>query len=132
MVAANHLLLLPPSISGIGIDTAFIISIVLTAVPNLDYSRRNHSNKVALGQLHIDSSEHPPTAELVATKYLHRLRVPPEIHASLIINKRFSKQLVFAPLGFVKGKILEGFWTSVPEILERNYNTRLSSWGGLT
>ncbi len=102
-VAANHLLLLPPSISAVDIDTASISSIALTAVPNLDSGRRNHSNMVAFGQLHIDSSEHPSAIELVATKYLHRLRVPSEMHASLAINNRFGEQLAFTPIGFVKG-----------------------------
>lgn len=101
-VAANHLLLLPPSISAIDIDTTSISSIALTAVPNLDSGRRNHSNKVEFGQLHIDSSEHPSVAELVAIKYLHRLRAPSEMHASRVVNNRFGEQLAFAPLGFVK------------------------------
>ncbi len=101
-VTANHLLLLPPSMSAIDVDTASLNSIALTAIPHLNDGRNNHSNDVEFGQLHIDSSEHLSTAELVAAKYLHRLRVPSEIHASMAISKRFGEQLGFTPIGFVK------------------------------
>ena len=101
-ILVNHLALLQPHVSGIDVDTTSVDSIALTAIPHLSDGRNNHSNDVEFGQLHRDSSEHPSTAELVATKYLHRLRVPREMHASLAINERFGEQLAFAPIGFVK------------------------------
>lgn len=110
-LSTNHLALLPPSISSIDTDIDAIDSIALTEIPGLEDGRSNHINEVRFGQLHLDNRGKPPIAELVATKYLHRLRVPSEMHASLAINKRFGDQLAFAPIGFIKRPAEIGYLT---------------------
>lgn len=102
-IALDRLVLLPPDISGIDIDTqSQDAAIHLTEIPQLRAGRENNRQQIHFGQLHISSDTYNPTAELVAAKYLHRTTVPRELNAALTVNKRFGADVAFAPVGFVR------------------------------
>lgn len=101
-IAAGHLLLLPREVSEIDVDTDNTDMIALTEVGQLEKGRTNRSNDIKFGQLYLSSTLHPSSAELIAAKYLHRLRIPSELNAAAAVNKRFGDRLAFSPIGIVR------------------------------
>lgn len=99
----NELVLLPPEISGIKTPPNNIDSdIHITIIPGLELGRKNSRSVVNFAQLYIDSHRNKPITEIVAIKYVHSIPAIREMHASLVVNRRFGLPLAYDPLGFIK------------------------------
>lgn len=99
-LSASQLLIMPPDVSHIRIETN-TTNARLTQAPELGRTRHESRTEVAFGQLVILQSQRESIAEVAAVKYTSPVLAAREFAATRAVHKRIGEKYAYEPVGFL-------------------------------